>query len=179
MSDQEKLDPEEAIAAGSPDSTTSPERPRILKVKIFPPGQPLVLEPPRIVGPPPGPKLPPLEFRPWTPCALRLPPPRFTRPPKVALLPGDIRTYRLTSPRYRVPGTPQPLPVSQGTQTENLPATVAAPPPRQTNAGTQTDPWATSSASESEPILYPGDEQWGPIRVTLTAPHISYRERRV
>ncbi|KAL0124122.1 hypothetical protein PUN28_006139 [Cardiocondyla obscurior] len=26
-------------------------------------------------------------------------------------------------------------------------------------------------------IKYPGDEKWGPILVTLTVPHISYRER--
>ncbi|KAL0099143.1 hypothetical protein PUN28_020011 [Cardiocondyla obscurior] len=101
-----------------------------------------------------------------------------SRPPRAALLPGDVWTYRLTSPRYSVPTTPRPIPVHQGTQTEKPKHEIQHVPPT-AESGTQTDLWATTSASDSEPIIYPGDERWGLIRVTLTASHICYRERRV
>lgn len=49
--------------------------------------------------------------------------------------------------------------------------------PAASNHSTQTDPWATTD--DDEPILLPGDDKWGPIKVTLTASHISYREKRL
>ncbi|KAL0116400.1 hypothetical protein PUN28_009787 [Cardiocondyla obscurior] len=172
-------------------STTGPLVPRILVVETFSPGQPVLTlqqksEQPIITLPPRPqpvlpqlpPALPPLTLRPWAPCALRLPPPQLTRPPKVALLPGDIKAYRLTSPRYRVLSRPRPIPVHQGTQTEE-PSNTVQHAPITTESSTQTDLWATTSTSDSEPVTYPGDERWGSIRVTLTAPHISYRECRV
>ncbi|KAL0110756.1 hypothetical protein PUN28_014009 [Cardiocondyla obscurior] len=177
--------------ASSLDSTTGPLTPRIIAVETFPPGQPLLIvrpksEQPVAAGPPqPQPVLPllprgllPVALRPWAPCPLRLPPPQLTRPPLSALIPGDIRAYRLTSPRYRLPSTPRPPPTTQETQTNGTPTAIQHAP-QTTEVGTQTDPWATTSASDSEPITYPGDEKWGSIKVTLTAPHISYRERRV
>ncbi|KAL0107409.1 hypothetical protein PUN28_015747 [Cardiocondyla obscurior] len=177
--------------ASSPDSTTGPLTPRVIAVETFPPGQPLLIvrpkpEKPAATGPPLSqpvlpllPRgLPPVALRPWIPCPLRLPPPQLTRPPLSALVHGDIRAYRLTSPRYRLPSTPRPLPTIQGTQTNGTPTAIQHAP-RTTEVGTQTDPWATTSTSNSEPIAYPGDEEWGPIKVTLTAPHISYRERQV
>ncbi|KAL0128601.1 hypothetical protein PUN28_003756 [Cardiocondyla obscurior] len=177
--------------ASSPDSTTGPLTPRIIAVETFPPGRPLVTVKPKPEQPapagspqpqptlPPLPQgLPPLALRPWAPCPLRLPPPQLTRPPLSALIPGDIRAYRLRSPRYRIPSTPRPLPITQGTQTNGTPHAIQHAPVT-TEVGTQTDPWATTFASDSEPVTYPGDEKWGPIKVTITAPHIFYRERRV
>ncbi|KAL0100573.1 hypothetical protein PUN28_019716 [Cardiocondyla obscurior] len=160
--------------ASSLDSTTGPLVPRIIAVETFPPGRPLLtlqpkLEQPALALPPkPQPILPPLPqglpllaLRPWAPCPLRLPPPQSTRPSLSALIPGDIRAYRLTSPRYRVPSTPRPLPVTQRTQTDVTPHAVQHAPVT-TESGTQTDLWATTSASDSEPATYPGDEKWGP-----------------
>ncbi|KAL0125046.1 hypothetical protein PUN28_004296 [Cardiocondyla obscurior] len=166
---------------------TDPLVPRILAVKTFPPGQLLLTLQPKsgqpvltlqqksgqpIVTLPPRPQsvlpqlplgLPPLTPRPWAPCALRLPLPQLTWLLKAALLPGDIRAYRLTSPRYQVPSTPRPIPVHQGTQTKE-PSKTVQHAPITTELDTQTDLWATTSASDSEPVVYPGDEQWGLIK---------------
>ncbi|KAL0130356.1 hypothetical protein PUN28_002180 [Cardiocondyla obscurior] len=108
-------------------------------------------------------------------------PPRLTRPPKTYLKgPQDQRIWRDTSPSW--PKLPPKyitsLSESVATQTEKHLFDHA---PGINEKEVQTDSWATleSSAEEEdeEPIKYFGDEKWGPIRVTLTAPHITYRER--
>ncbi|KAL0110707.1 hypothetical protein PUN28_013971 [Cardiocondyla obscurior] len=98
---------------------------------------------------------------------------------------GDLPSWTSSGGCYlgrshssRVPTTPRSIPVHQVTQTEKPKHEIQHVPPT-AESGTQTDLWATTSASDSEPIIYPGDERWGLIRVTLTAPHICYREHRV
>ncbi|KAL0132849.1 hypothetical protein PUN28_000509 [Cardiocondyla obscurior] len=135
----------------SPDSTTGPVAPRIVVVETFPSGQPLVKLVHRLAILQPLLKLLPTALRPWAPCALRLPQPQLTRPPRAALLPGDMRTYRLISSRYRVP-------VYQGTQTEEPKHTIQHALLK-TNTESQTDLWTTTSVSDSEPVTYPGDKR--------------------
>ncbi|KAL0110714.1 hypothetical protein PUN28_013978 [Cardiocondyla obscurior] len=100
-------------------------------------------------------------------------------PPTLGALSTEVATTAVLTGRPRSPCTPRPLPVTQGTQTEEPILPAIQHEPQLINAETQTDPWATTLASDSEPVQYPGDERWGPIRVTLTAPHIFYRERRI
>ncbi|KAL0115816.1 hypothetical protein PUN28_010991 [Cardiocondyla obscurior] len=47
--------------------------------------------------------------------------------------------------------------------------------------GTQAEIFWRNRATQTEenyPLKNPGDEKWGPILVTLTKPHLSFRERR-
>ncbi|KAL0134263.1 hypothetical protein PUN28_001217 [Cardiocondyla obscurior] len=117
--------------------------------------------------------------QPWAPRLLQLPAQRLTRPPKEFLLPGDVRISRYTSPRWHKVPSPivTPSPDTRTMQTDGKHRIQHAPTTNE--CGTQTDPWATTSSSDGEPLTYPENEIWGPIKVTLTIPHISYRERRM
>ncbi|KAL0120402.1 hypothetical protein PUN28_008230 [Cardiocondyla obscurior] len=60
-----------------------------------------------------------------------------------------------------------------GTQAETLTA----------ETGTQAEIFRRHQTTQTEegesyPLKYPGDDKWGPILVTLTEPHISFRKRR-
>ncbi|KAL0130282.1 hypothetical protein PUN28_002118 [Cardiocondyla obscurior] len=174
-----------------PDSPPSPpveeaRTPKIVSIEVFPPQQPLagILRPPGLKKPPRHTNFQLLE---WKPQLANFTPPRLTRPLRIYLAPGDVRIWRYTSPRWNqveqilspIPPTP-PVRIERGVQCG--PSTTERAiqhAPVVTDSGVQCDPWATTSSSEAEPPILPGDEKWGPIRVTLTAPHISYRERRL
>ncbi|XP_011858721.1 PREDICTED: uncharacterized protein DKFZp434B061-like [Vollenhovia emeryi] len=125
------------------------------------------------------PRLPCIEYRPWKLHKIELPPPRLTRPPRIFISPWDLRVRRFTSPRYiqaRLFSPISPLPPSPRSppRTVRCQATQTSTTAVRTQ-GTQTRGWTTSeSDSEPEPEC-----PYGPIRVTVTAPHISYRERNL
>ncbi|KAL0120372.1 hypothetical protein PUN28_008202 [Cardiocondyla obscurior] len=138
--------------------------PKIVSIKVFPPQQPLagILRPPGLKKPP---RHTHFQFLEWKPPLANFTPPRLTRPPRIYLAPGDVRVWCYTSP---------PVEPSESAALAYPTNTTGAD-----RARIQCDPWATTSSSEAEPPILPGDDKWGPIKVTLTAPHISYRERRL
>ncbi|KAL0120413.1 hypothetical protein PUN28_008240 [Cardiocondyla obscurior] len=173
------------------DSPPSPlvevaQTPRITSIKVFPSQQPLaeILRLPRTRKPV---RHAHFQLLDWRPPLANFTPPSLTRPPRIFMVPGDVRVWRYTSPRWNkvaravspIPPTP-PLRIERGTQVGSSTTERAIQhAPVVTESGTQYDPWASTSSSEVEVVTLPGDEKWGPIKVTLTAPHISYRERRL
>ncbi|KAL0116373.1 hypothetical protein PUN28_009767 [Cardiocondyla obscurior] len=171
----------------SPDDNNKPDEkdennnlPRIREEVIFPPGTPGILKGVTTrPAPSPRPKhVTGFVLRPWILHEIELEPPRLTRLPKIFLRgPHDQRIWRDTSSSW--PKPPPKLITGIGenaaTQTEKHLFDHGS---TTNEKKVQTDPWATTSEEEiEEPIKYPGDEKWGPIRVTITAPHITYRER--
>ncbi|KAL0111274.1 hypothetical protein PUN28_012878 [Cardiocondyla obscurior] len=122
----------------------------------------------------------------WKPQLANFTPPSLTRPPRIFLAPGDIGVWRYTSPRWNQVSGPlspisptPPVRIDRGVQCGPRTTDRAIQhAPTITESGVQCDPWATTLSSDAEPTLLPEDEKWGPIKVTLTAPHISYRERK-
>lgn len=122
----------------------------------------------------------------WKLTPIELSPVRRIRPTRVLLKPGDPRIWRYTDPREDPTSVPRllfplrrtsPRPnVTRETQTSRLQTNhrVIQHAPEIDQHGTQTDPWASTSDDNDEPVVLPGYEIWGPIRVTITAPHISY-----
>ncbi|KAL0120383.1 hypothetical protein PUN28_008213 [Cardiocondyla obscurior] len=128
-----------------------------------------------------------LQLLEWKPQLANFTPPSLTRPPRIFLAPGDVRIWRYTSPRWNaissllslIPPTP-PVRIERGVQCGPcITERAVQHAPVVTDSGTQYDPWATTSSSNAEPLMLPGDDKWGPIKITLTAPHISYRERKL
>ncbi|RLU23303.1 hypothetical protein DMN91_003507 [Ooceraea biroi] len=115
-----------------------------------------------------------LQLRNWRLIPLELPPPRRTRPSRQTLTPWDVRVRRNTSPSCRpwAPAPLSPLPPSPARETAQQ-----ATGRDKREQGTQTRGWSCDSEEESD--TQPIPDRWGPILVTLTAPHISYRERRI
>ncbi|XP_026826217.1 proline-rich receptor-like protein kinase PERK9 [Ooceraea biroi] len=104
-----------------------------------------------------------IDLLPWNLKEFTLSPPSRTRPPRETLSPWDIRVRRRTSPRQRRASAT--LPPRTTSDKENV------------HQGTQTNiSWVSLSSDESSS---PEKNKWGPIRVTLTKPHIFYRERLI
>ncbi|XP_011878409.1 PREDICTED: proline-rich receptor-like protein kinase PERK9 [Vollenhovia emeryi] len=125
------------------------------------------------------PRLPCIEYLPWKLHKIELPPPRLTRPPRIFISPWDLRVRRFTSPRYiqaRLFSPISPLPPSPRSPPRTVRCQTTQTSTTEVHTqGTQTRGWTTSeSDSEPEPEC-----PYGPIRVTVTAPHISYRERNL